>query len=171
MYGLVFSKLIESSGYSWTLRYMAFIMIGLFVISLPLVLWGASNTGPVTDGKKRIMLDKNVLTDIPFWAFTAALSTIGMAYWVPYYYIPTFAKSALGTSQAWSSNMLMISQTASVFGRYFAAFAAGRFGIMLTWLVATMVSSVVCLMWIGTNTFNSFLGFCALWGQGIFLPS
>ncbi|KAK5053778.1 hypothetical protein LTR84_001739 [Exophiala bonariae] len=164
MYGFVFSRLIGPLGYPWTARSLAFMMMGIFAVSLPLVLWGASNTGQITDGRKRRMLDKAALTDPPFWAYTVALSTMSLAYWVPYYYIPTFARSALGTSQAWSSYLLMIAQAASVFGRYFAAIAADHFGVMLTWLVTSVISGAVCLVWIGVTEFKPFIAFCVLWG-------
>lgn len=143
---------------------MAYIMMGTFATALPLVLWGASNIGQIVDGRKRKMLDKVAMTDVAFWAFTAALSTSGFAYWIPYDYIPTFSRKALGTSSAWGSYMLMISQAASVFGRFTAAFSARHFGIMVSWTVATLVSGAVCLFWISVDNFDTYIGFCILWG-------
>lgn len=162
---MLFSKLIQSLDFPWTARIMALTMIGIYAVSFPLLLWRAPNIGEISDGTKRILFDKAAVTDVPFWTFTIATSTISMVYWVPYYYIPTFMKSQLNMSSSWASYGLIISQAMSIVGRLSAAFAASKFGVMLPWVVTALASGTVCLAWAGVTHFAPFIGICVLWGE------
>jgi len=161
----MFTELIQRLDFAWTARIMAFTMVGIYTVSFPLVLWSATNTGDISNGAHRILFDKAAATDVPFWTFTIAMSMISMVYWVPYYYIPTYMQSHLHQSRSWASYSLIIAQASSIVGRFSAALAASQFGVMLPWVVATLASGTICLVWVSVDSFGPFIGICVLWGE------
>jgi len=172
IYAFLFEGLLPRLGFAWMARTMAFFMLGIYVIALPLLLWGATNTGNLSTSTKRKLFDKAALTDLPFWIYSLATTTIFMAYLTPYFYIPTFAQTVLGTSQSRASYLLIISQAASIPGRLTAAIAANYFGIMIPWIICALVSGIVCLFWASIHRASAFLAFCALYGafSGALVP-
>lgn len=50
IYTLVFEQLISKLSFGWTVRVMAFLMLFMYCISFPLLLWGVTNLGDLATG-------------------------------------------------------------------------------------------------------------------------
>ena len=83
IYTLMFQQLINRLGFPWTIRAMAFFMLGTYLISFPLQLWGASNLGDLASGTPRKMFDSKALKDLPFWSYSFSNFFIFTGYMVP----------------------------------------------------------------------------------------
>lgn len=167
----MFEQLINKVGFAWTTRIMGFVMLALYTLSLPLLLWRSTNLGDMGKGTKRKLVDTAAFSDLPFWGYAMATTFLFMGYLVPFFYIPTFAVEQLGTSQSVALYCLIASQAASVPGRLIIAAAAHRFGIMIAWSTCGLVSAIVCLAWTRIDSIGAFFTFCALYGKSSFVIS
>ncbi|KAK5097814.1 hypothetical protein LTR70_002856 [Exophiala xenobiotica] len=163
LYTVIFNACLPKYGFAWTTRILGFFMLGSYFVAIPLLLLGAKNTS-LSSGKKRKLFDKDALRDIPFWSYVGTTFTTFMAYLVPYFYMPSYAQTVLGESQARASYALIASQAASVPGRMLAAVIANYFGVMAAWFGCALISGIVSFAWIGANSYGGFVTFCALYG-------
>lgn len=163
LYTVIFNACLPKYGFAWTARVLGFFMLGSYFVAIPLLLLGAKNT-TLSSGKKRKLFDKDALKDIPFWSYVGTTFTTFMAYLVPYFYMPSYAQTVLGESQARASYALIASQAASVPGRMLAAVIANYFGVMAAWFGCALISGIVSFAWIGVNSYGGFVTFCAFYG-------
>ena len=109
-----------------TLRAIGFIVLGLYIIAIPLLLSG----GKARAGKPRRLYDMSALTSPAWLAYTAAQTMSFWGYLVPMIYIPTFATVALRQSSQTAGWFLVAVQAASLFGRLGAGGVAHYIGPM-----------------------------------------
>ncbi|KAK3110905.1 hypothetical protein LTR53_014334 [Teratosphaeriaceae sp. CCFEE 6253] len=164
IYTLMFQQLIGKQGFGWTIRIMAFFMLGTYLISFPLQLWGAKNLGNLSSGTPRRMFDVSALRDLPFWSYSLSNFFIFTGYMVPFIYIAAYGQTELGLSQSASLNMIIAAQAASIAGRLIAGYTASRYGAMIPWITATMCSGMFCIAWIGVKSEASFIAIVCLYG-------
>lgn len=60
---------------------------------------------------------------------------------------------------------IVISSGVSVIGRLISAMVAQRAGVMIPWITCSIMSAVLCLVWIGIHSVPGFLTFAALYGK------
>lgn len=164
LYTLMFEQLIPKVGFAWTVRIMGFVVVALFALALPLLLWRTTNLGDMGKGTKRKLVDYAAFTDLPFWGYALSTSFLFMGYLVPFFFMPTFAVVQLGSTQSVALYALITSQAASVPGRLIVAICAHKFGIMICWVACAGISATVCLVWAGIESIGGFFAFCALYG-------
>jgi hypothetical protein len=137
-------------------RSMAIFMLGGYMIALPLLPGGASNTDSPTKGTR-------ALTDIPFWVYVTSTSSIFITYLLPYFYMPSFSQTILHTSASAATHTLVVSQASSVPDRLAAAVAAHYLGVMVLWVsICVVVSGLRYLSWIFVHINSAYLAFCTL---------
>jgi MFS family permease len=172
IYTLVFEQLISKLSFGWTVRIMAFIMLGTYCISFPLLLWGVSNLGDLASGAPRKLFDRGALTDAPFWIYSTSNFFIFTGYMVPFIFIPSYGQLVLGLSRSLSLYISIVSQASSIVGRLVAGYSARRIGVMIPWMICVVTSGIVCIGWIGAHTTGSFIAISALYGlfSGALIP-
>lgn len=172
IYTMAFEQLIERLGFAWTVRVMAFIMLGTYAISFPLLLWGARNVGDIGSGTARKLFDKTAFRDGPFWSYTFSNFFIFMGYMIPFFFIPTFGQLELGMSRSWALYTVTFAQASSIVGRLIASYAASRVGVMIPWITCGLMSAVFNLAWSGVHTRGAFIAFSVLYGafSGALIP-
>lgn len=172
IYTLVFEQLISKLSFGWTVRVMAFIMLGTYCISFPLLLWGVSNLGDLASGAPRKLFDRGALTDAPFWTYSTSNFLIFCGYMVPFVFIPSYGQLVLGVSRSLSLYVSIISQGTSIIGRLVAGYTAIRIGVMIPWIFCVVSSGTVCIAWMGAQSTGSFIAIAALYGffSGALIP-
>jgi MFS family permease len=165
LYTLMFEQLIGKAGFAWTVRIMGFVVIALFALAIPLLLWRSTNIGDVGKGTKRKLVDYAAFTDLPFWGYAMSTSFLFMGYLVPFFFMPTFAVVQLGSRRSVALYALVTSQASSVPGRLIVATTAHKFGVMICWVACAGISATVCLIWTGIDSIGGFFAFCALYGE------
>lgn len=164
IYILMFEQLIDRLGFAWTIRTMAFFMLGTYLISFPLLLWGVSNLGDLASGSPRKLFDPTAFRDLPFWSYSMSNFSLFLGYMVPFIYISVYGQTHLGLSQSTSLNMVIAAQAASVFGRLAAGYAASRIGVMAPFITAGLCSGIFTVAWIGVRSQGSFIAYVVLYG-------
>jgi MFS family permease len=173
MYTMVFEQLISRLGFGWTVRIIAFLMLGTYSISFPLLLWGAHNLGDINvAGTKRKLFDKTAFSDAPFWSYSLSNFFIFMGYMIPFFFIPTFAQLELHMDRSWALYTVTFAQASSILGRLVASYAASRIGVMIPWIVCVTTSALLNLVWIAVHERASLIAFSVLYGafSGALIP-
>jgi MFS family permease len=178
IYTLMFEQLLPKVGFPWTVRIIGFTMLALFVASAVMLLWKAENTGQLPSSqaqsqshsqsqsqwRTRRLFDIRALKDLPFWNFTVANFFLYLGYMTPFYYMPIYAETKLGTSRSLGLYILIISQASSIVGRVVTTAVAHYFGAMIPWIFCGVASGVLCIAWISAESLARFILFSAFYG-------
>ncbi|OQE17435.1 hypothetical protein PENFLA_c024G07690 [Penicillium flavigenum] len=172
IYTIMFNQLIPRVGFSWTVRLMAFLMLALFIAAAIMLLWPERHAVKVETTQRRSLIDLRAFKDLPFWSFAIGNFFLYLGYITPFYYIPTYAETKLGTSRSMASNVLMISQASSVLGRVVLTLFAHYYGSMISWIICGVLSGVLCICWISADNLVRFILFAAFYGgiSGALIP-
>ncbi|KAL2844488.1 major facilitator superfamily domain-containing protein [Aspergillus pseudoustus] len=178
IYTLMFEQLLPKVGFPWTVRIIGFTMLALFLASALMLLWKSDNTGSLSPStttataRTRRLFDVRALKDPPFWNFTIANFFLYLGYMTPFYYMPIYAETKLGTTRSLGLYILIISQASSIVGRVVTTAVAHYFGAMIPWIFCGVASGVLCIAWISADTLVRFILFSAFYGgiSGALVP-
>ncbi|KAL4954216.1 major facilitator superfamily domain-containing protein [Aspergillus filifer] len=189
IYTLLFERLLPGIGFAWTVRVMGFVMLSLFVMAGGMLLAPSSEATTTTvkaptpqpsmpvsqatpRSRSRRLFDIRALKDAPFWSFTISNFLLYLGYMTPFYYIPIYAETKLGTSRSTGLYILIVSQAASIVGRVITTAIAHYFGAMIPWIVTAVLSGILCLAWISTGSLVRFILYAAFYGgiSGALIP-
>ncbi|PGH17426.1 hypothetical protein AJ80_04796 [Polytolypa hystricis UAMH7299] len=141
IYPIIFSRLQPKLGFPWTTRVLGFVTLGELILAMAIIL--PSTTSRKTPHNVRSLLDPSAFRDPAFMAFCAALFLMWIAYWVPFFLLPTFAQFKAGAGSNLAFYVLVIYNAATIPGRYLAVPLSNRFGAALTMCGFALVSSVL----------------------------
>ncbi|KAL4786884.1 major facilitator superfamily domain-containing protein [Aspergillus varians] len=172
IYTLMFEQLLPQVGFPWTVRIMGFLMLVLFVAAGFMLLWNAEDPAQVSAARRRRLFDVRALKDLPFWNFTIANFFLYLGYMTPFYYIPIYAETKLGTSRSMGLYILIISQASSIIGRVVTTVVAHHYGAMIPWIFCGLASGTLCMAWISATSLVRFILFAAFYGgiSGALVP-
>ena len=172
IYVLAFEQLISRMSFGWTVRCMGFIMLGLYIISFPLLLFRVKNTGNLSSGEKRKLIDLSAFKDLPFCWYTLSNFLIFTGYMTPFNFLASYGQSVLGLSRNASLDVIMVAQASSILGRLVAGSAARRIGVFLPWIFCAMTAGILCIAWVGVNSKGPFIAYASLYGcfSGALIP-
>lgn len=172
IYTLAFAQLISRMSFGWTVRIMGFIMLGIYCLAFPLVLWGAKNMGDLSSGTSRKLFDRTAFKNLPFWCYSTSTFLIFCGYMIPFIFVPSYGQSALGLSRSTSLYISVIMQATSVVGRLMAGYTASKIGVLIPWTTCVVVSGALCLAWYGARNEFTFIAIAALYGcfSGALIP-
>ncbi|OAL06077.1 MFS general substrate transporter [Phaeosphaeriaceae sp. SRC1lsM3a] len=162
IYIIMFDRLTKSAGFPWAIRAIGFVALAAATLSTPALLSGSSMLA--TKRKARALFDKTALHDKLFLIFTASTFFTFLGYIVPYFYIPTYARERLGSSDSLSLYMLVFSIAGSFFGRLISGVIAHYVGAITTWILCAFSSGILSLSWISIEKESTFIAFSILWG-------
>jgi predicted MFS family arabinose efflux permease len=163
IYILMFDHLIKTASFPWAIRAIGFVALVAALLSIPALLSGSAWLKHKR--KQRALFDRSALRDRLFLLFTCCSFSTFLGYIVPYFYIPTFARERLGSSESTALYMLVLSIAGSFFGRLASGVAAQWVGAIVTWMFCAFASGVLALSWIGVETERGFIAFSILWGK------
>ncbi|EAT92589.2 hypothetical protein SNOG_01094 [Parastagonospora nodorum SN15] len=162
IYIIMFDRLTKSAGFPWAMRAIGFVALVAACLSIPALLSGSKMLA--TKRKARALFDKSALHERLFLIFTACSFFTFLGYMVPYFYIPTYARERLGSSDSLSLYMLVFAIAGSFFGRLTSGVIAHFAGAIVTWILCVFASGVLALSWISIEKESTFIAFSILWG-------
>ncbi|TKA32936.1 hypothetical protein B0A50_01162 [Salinomyces thailandicus] len=174
IYTLMFERLIGNLGFAWTIRCMAFFMLGAYLLSFPLMLYRATNIGDLGSGggQARKLFDATALRDGLFWSYSFSNFFLFFGYMVPFVYIAAYGQTYLDLDRSMALIMIVIAQAASIVGRLAIGYTAARIGVMIPWIACGLISGILCIAWAGVESEGSFIAFAVLYGafSGALIP-
>jgi len=163
IYIIMFDRLTKTAGFPWAIRAIGFVALAAALLSIPALLSGSAWLKHKR--KRRALFDKSALHDRLFLVFTACSFSTFLGYIVPYFYIPTYARERLGSSESTALYMLVLAIAGSFFGRLVSGVAAHWVGAIVTWGLCAFASGLLALVWISIETEKTFIAFSILWGM------
>lgn len=159
IFPIMFIRLVPKVGFPWTCRIFGFIDLGLSVAGLALL-----SSAPAKRTKPRKLLQLGAFLEPAYLALAVGFFLQFLGYWIPIFYIPSFASSALGVGQDLSIYAVAVFNSASVFGRLLPAFLIARLGAVNVVFSATAATTILMFGWIAVSNFAGFLVWCAFLG-------
>lgn len=161
--GVIFPIMINnllrspSVGFGWTVRICGFIILGALCISCATIKARLRNTGQKASPAAVVRR--------PIYSCTVI--AVFFIYWgmfIPYFYLPTFAKAA-GMSTSLSSYLVAILNGASLIGRVGAGILADKVGRYNMLFGSALSSAILLFCWAETGSSNAgIIVFTALYG-------
>ncbi|KAF2720034.1 MFS general substrate transporter [Polychaeton citri CBS 116435] len=172
IYTLIFEQLIERQGFANTVRIMGYVMLGSYIVSFPLLLWGVRNLGDIGSGTTRRLIDPSAFRNVPWWVYSFSNFFLFTGYMVPFFYMPTYGETIIHISRSFALYVTMIAQASSIVGRLCASLSASHIGVMIPWIICGLASGVLSLAWSGCKSVGGFVTFAALYGafSGALIP-
>jgi hypothetical protein len=159
----MFDRLTKTAGFPWAIRAIGFVALAAALLSIPALLSGSDWLKHKR--KRRALFDKSALHDRLFLIFTCCSFSTFLGYIVPYFYIPTYARERLGSSESTALYMLVLSIAGSFFGRLVSGVLAHFLGAIVTWMLCAFASGILALSWISIERESTFIAFSILWGR------
>ncbi|KAI9292036.1 MFS general substrate transporter, partial [Neoconidiobolus thromboides FSU 785] len=163
--GMVFSllnaKLLPYSGYQWTLRYNAFILLACLVFSA-IIIKPYIKRDKNTD-KKKVPFKKEMILNGKFilLGFSSVFAAFG--YLVPLYFLPTYATS-IGLTPSEGATLIAVLSVCNSIGRVVFGIIGDRFGHFEIYSLSLLLSSLLLVVWRFAFNFPLLLVFSVLYG-------
>ena len=111
IYPIIFTKLQPQIGFAWTVRLMAFIMLG--TLSVP-VLGMRMRVKPPA---RRRLVDLAAWKEVPYAIFGIAEFFGYMGVYVPFFYVQLYAQEKMQADESFALTALVLLNAGSFFGR------------------------------------------------------
>ncbi|KAK2595583.1 hypothetical protein QQS21_006694 [Conoideocrella luteorostrata] len=159
IYPIMFSRLQPQLGFAWTSRCLGFVTLAELIMAIAIIF---PATKARTVSKARSLLDPTAFHDPAFMAFCVALFLMWLAYWVPFFLLPTFAQFKAATSSNLAFYILVICNAATIPGRYMAVLLSNSFDPARAMAGFALVSSVLLFGWAGITSTASTIAWAVL---------
>jgi MFS family permease len=160
IFPIMFRKLQPSIGFPWAVRAIAFINLALALLTLAILF----RHRPPPTPAPRPLLDLKALRSLPFNLFALSLFLLFTAYYVPLFYIVTFARTALHESTSSSFDLLAITNASSFLGRTVPYLLGPRVKPIYTLLLWSFIGAVLLFSWPAIHSPAGFIIWCVVWG-------
>ncbi|KAL9544195.1 hypothetical protein MBANPS3_007744 [Mucor bainieri] len=159
----VMTAINGSLGFGWTYRILGFICLFCDVVACLTV---KERNPPAVRNRKKLSQIVNfaVLKDTNFVIFCIA-SNIGLfGYFVPYFFLPSYA-SYLGLDESKGSALVAVSSACNFVGRVITGILADRIGKVNTNLIFTLITALSCLLiWTFASNYGTLMAFSTVFG-------
>ncbi|KHN95592.1 Major facilitator superfamily domain, general substrate transporter [Metarhizium album ARSEF 1941] len=165
IYPVVFYKLINQIGFSWSVRVVGFIALATLII--PNLVMKMRVKPP----KARALLDTSALSDWPFLIFTSATLIGFMGLYTMFFYLSYYTKARHITSTALSFYLVPILNAASILGRVLPNAVSDKIGAFNLIGPGAVIVSVIIFGMLGAKSVASVVILAILFGffSGIFI--
>ncbi|KAL4783316.1 major facilitator superfamily domain-containing protein [Aspergillus varians] len=159
VFPIMFRQLQPKIGFPWTVRIIAFINLFLAVIICTVLC-----RRPGEKIGARSLIDWKAFRDIPFMMFSISLMIVMLAYWIPLFYVASYARTVLGTTTSLSFYMLSIINGASAFGRTMPYLLGSRVKPICIFTFCVAGSAIAMFTWIPATNTPGFIVWTCYWG-------
>ncbi|KAL4793915.1 major facilitator superfamily domain-containing protein [Aspergillus venezuelensis] len=159
VFPIMFRQLQPKIGFGWTVRSIAFINLLLAIITCVVL---CRRTGKKIGA--RSLIDWKAFRDTPFMLFSVSLTLMMLGYWIPLFYVASYARTVLGTSTSLSFYMLSIINGASAFGRTVPYLLGSRVKPICILIFCITASAIAMFTWIAATSVAGFIVWACYWG-------
>lgn len=190
-YTFMLRGLIPAVGFGWAVRAVALVALVLAAAALAIILpqhqqqqqhraaaaAAATNGGTaagvggdpapeasVVAPPRRVLFDVAALREPCFVLFALALLLNYAAFFIPPFYVPTYATAALGQTREFAFEALVYVSVGSFIGRTVPMLAAAYVGAMVVYLAGTTLAAVVLFSWMAVHNVGGLITICLLYG-------
>lgn len=159
-YPIMFRRLEPRIGFGWTVRCLGFCTFFTAVLICAIL---CRHKGGKAN-KARALLDGSALRESPFVSWALALFFMYASYYVPLFFIVSYARWSLGTSEDFAFYMLAVVNGGSAIGRTVPYMLGQRVKPIYTLVFSAVVGALLIFAWIAIHDRAGFVVWCVLWG-------
>ncbi|KAI8625472.1 major facilitator superfamily domain-containing protein [Xylariaceae sp. FL1651] len=160
IFPLMFRRLAPQVGFGWAVRSIALVNLA---VSLPTLLILCRKPG-VPAQKAKMIVDVRGFLEPVFGTFVVALFFQFLAYYIPLFYLTTYAAVKLGTGKDFAFDLLAISNAASFLGRTVPYLLGTRVTPIQTLIFWEIVGVAVLFGWMAVTTVTAMVIWTIAWG-------
>ncbi|KAI1175666.1 MFS general substrate transporter [Nemania sp. FL0916] len=160
IFPLMFRRLAPQLGFSWAVRAIALVNLA---ISIPTLIILCRQPG-VRSPKAKMIIDPRGFFEPVFGTFVIALFFQFLAYYIPLFYLTTYAAVKLKTGTDFAFDLLAVSNAASFFGRtlpYMLGTRVAPIQILIFW---EAVGIILLLSWTVVDSVPGMVVWTIAWG-------
>ena len=155
----MFRRLQPRIGFAWATRVVGLIALATFSVAL-----AAYHPYRVKTRTRRSLIDRDALREPAFMVYIVAFLTLCCGYFVPLFYIPSYAISHLGTSGDLAFYLLAVANAGSFVGRLLPGLLPHWLARVEAFPVATASTGLIVLLWLEVKNLGGFIAFCVMYG-------
>lgn len=159
IYPITFRQLQPRVGFAWATRVIAFIALGTFFISFV-----ALRDHRATGKEPRSLVDLQAFRELPFMIYILALFVLYAGYFVPLFYIATYASTHLHTTSDLAFYLLAVTNAGAFIGRLLPGLCPKPFAATEALMLASAAAGISVLAWMGVCNLAGFIVFCVAFG-------
>ena len=159
IYPIAFRQLQPRVGFAWATRILAFIALGTFFFSFAVL-----RAYRAVSRESRSLIDYQAFHELPFMIFISALFVIYCGYFVPFFYVTTYASTHLHTTSDLAFYLLAATNAGAFIGRLLPGLFPKLFGAIETLMLASAAAGISVLAWMGVYNLAGFIVFCVVFG-------
>lgn len=158
IYPVIINQLQPQIGFGWTVRTIAFIMLGTSVITLPFM------RQRIPAPAVRKPFDLAAFKERPYLFANFGVFFGFMGIYIPFFYSEIYAKSVCKASDNIAFYLLAIINGGSVLGLLVPNFLADRTGPLNMQIVFGLVAAILAFCWISIRNTGGIIAFAILYG-------
>ena len=158
IYPVTFDRLATRIGFGWTVRVIGFINLATSIVYLLGI-----RQRPL-QRKRRQLVDRASFRDAPFMIYCCGAFFGFMGVYVAYFYVQLYAAEKTHIPGNIATNLLVIINTSSTFGRVVPNFLADKIGAIDVVIAPTLIAGILALCWIRITSAAGLVIFCVLYG-------
>ncbi|KAE8165172.1 major facilitator superfamily domain-containing protein [Aspergillus tamarii] len=159
IFPIMFRRLQPLIGFPWAVRCIGFINLFMAIISCSIL---CRHPGKKTQA--RSLVEWKALKQPTFMLLSVSLTCVMLAYYVPIFYVATYARVKLNTETNLSFYLVSIINGASAFGRTVPYLLGSRVNTIFVLISCTAASAVAMYTWIATSNTAGFIVWACYWG-------
>ncbi|KAI0140715.1 MFS monocarboxylate transporter-like protein [Pestalotiopsis sp. NC0098] len=164
LYPVILDQLLPRVGFSWATRVLGFVTLAELILAMACIIPYIDKAKANGPQRVRSLFDPTAFKDLDFVVMCLGVFFIWLAYWVPFFLIPTFAESALGASSSLAFYLLVIINAASIPGRLLAAFIIPYVDNAGGMVAFGLASTIVLFAWCAVKTTAGFVAWAIVLG-------
>ncbi|KAJ6072818.1 hypothetical protein N7467_010903 [Penicillium canescens] len=159
IFPVMFRQLQPKIGFPWAVRCIGFISLFLAIVACIILC-----RRPGQKAHARSLIDWKAFREPSFMMFSLSLTCVMLAYYVPIFYVASYARTAVHTTTSLSFYMVAIVNGSSVIGRVVPYLLVAYIKPMGILLFAVAASAIAMFTWIAATGTGGFIVWSCYWG-------
>ncbi|KAJ5923395.1 hypothetical protein N7454_008640 [Penicillium verhagenii] len=159
IFPVMFRQLQPRIGFPWAVRCIAFVSLLMAIIACSILC-----RRPGHQSRARSLIDWTAFREPPFMLFAVSLTCVMMAYYVPIFYVASYARTTVHTTTSLAFYMVAIVNGSSVFGRIFPNLLVAFVKPIIILMFCVAASAVAMFAWIAATNIAGFIVWACYWG-------
>lgn len=160
IFPIMFRKLVPGTGFGWAVRAIGFVNLGMSIPTLVILCRNPGTRAP----KARLVIDPRGFREPIFGTFVIALFFQFLAYYIPLFYLTTYARVKVGTSVDLAFYLLAINNAASFFGRTMPYLLGARVTPIRILIFWDAVGVLLLFSWMAVGSTGGMVVWTIAWG-------
>lgn len=159
VFPVMFRQLQPKIGFPWAVRCIGFVSLLMAAITC-----GILCRRPGHKSRARSLVDWTAFREPPFMLFSLSLTCVMLAYYVPIFYVASYARTVVKTTTSLAFYMVAIVNGSSVVGRIVPNLLVVYVKPIFTLMFCVTASAIAMFTWIAATETAGFIVWACYWG-------